>query len=167
MQKSYNFLEHKLKTEISIWKWDLDSILLIWLWKWLQMEKFELQSCRSRWKLEFSYKVYLQQNSNKNIKFFWKTDWTLPPWPTAAYRSLHVDFLCWKDSVVEPNHSSKVFCNKAKATCMTVKTTDVSTTARRKREVTANLLACQKAKGCVCSHRAEALKRPFHAPKAL
>jgi hypothetical protein len=42
-------------------------------------KKFELQSCRSLRKLQFSYKVYLHPCSNKKYKFL-KIDWT----PTAV-----------------------------------------------------------------------------------
>jgi hypothetical protein len=65
------------------------------------MENFELQSCRSRRKLQFSYKVYLHPSSNKKITIFLKRDCTptavthsgrkrystarlLPPWGTAV-----------------------------------------------------------------------------------
>jgi hypothetical protein len=36
------------------------------------MENFELQSCRSRQKLQFSYKFYLHLSSNKKIQIFEK-----------------------------------------------------------------------------------------------
>jgi hypothetical protein len=37
--------------------------------KW---KKFELQSCRSRRKIQFSNKVYLHPSSNKKLQFFEK-----------------------------------------------------------------------------------------------
>jgi hypothetical protein len=37
--------------------------------KW---KNFELQSCRSRRKLQFSYKVYLNLSSNKKLQIFEK-----------------------------------------------------------------------------------------------
>jgi hypothetical protein len=49
--------------------------------KW---KNFELQSCRSRRKLQFSYKVYLHPSLNKKITNFWKETGPLPPWPTAV-----------------------------------------------------------------------------------
>jgi hypothetical protein len=56
------------------------------------MENFELQSCRSHRKVQFSYKVYLHLSSNKKNYKILKTHWTLPtahtgpylpPWPRA------------------------------------------------------------------------------------
>jgi hypothetical protein len=72
MQKSYNFFNVNWKLRSKYENWDLDSISIIWLWRWLQMENFELQSCRSRRKLQFSYKVYLHPSSNKKLQIFEK-----------------------------------------------------------------------------------------------
>jgi hypothetical protein len=49
--------------------------------KW---KNFVLQSCRSRRKLQFSYKVYLHPSSNKKVTNFWKQIVPLPPWATAV-----------------------------------------------------------------------------------
>jgi hypothetical protein len=47
-------------------------------------EKIELQSCRSRQKLEISYKVYLYLSSYKNIMIFLKTNGPSSPCATAV-----------------------------------------------------------------------------------
>jgi hypothetical protein len=35
-------------------------------------KNFELQNCKSRQKLQFSYKVYFRQSKCKKVTFFWK-----------------------------------------------------------------------------------------------
>jgi hypothetical protein len=63
-------------------------------------KNFELQSCRSRRKLQFSYKVYLH-SSFKKIQFFEKKTGLLLPCPTAgatvprrSYRSGRIIYFC-------------------------------------------------------------------------
>jgi hypothetical protein len=51
------------------------------------MEKlWTTKSCRSRWKLQFSCKVYLHPSSNKKITNFWKQTGPLLPCPTVVGR---------------------------------------------------------------------------------
>jgi hypothetical protein len=74
--KKLQFFERKLKTEIWIWK--LISKIVYWLFDYeddFKWKNFVLQSCRSRRKLHFSYKVYLHPSSNEKLQIF-KRDWT-------------------------------------------------------------------------------------------
>jgi hypothetical protein len=84
MQKSYNFLNINWKLRPRYENWDLDSISIIWLWRWLQMENFELKSCRSHRKLQFSYKVLRPSEFKQKNKIIWKQTRPLASWPTAV-----------------------------------------------------------------------------------
>jgi hypothetical protein len=52
--------------------------------KW---KNFELQSCRSRRKIQYSYKVYLHPSSNKKLQIF---ENRLDPYPTAIPMTVDV-----------------------------------------------------------------------------